>query len=399
MADLPVDRGATPGEATAVECISVSQQGTSAERPKALAYLCLQATREGQASFAHVRGIIGGLERRGWKISLFQPGYASATEAPGAARRALEFATTQIRLAGALRTVDLVYIRWHFAAFPVAALARLLRIPVVQEVNGPYEDLFIAWPATRRLSGFFRKLMRLQLMWADDVIAVTPQLAAWARTEGQRTSSSCVTNGADIEHFRPTAPDEARYSRGYVAFFGALARWQGVETMLEAVQRPDWPSNVPLLIAGHGAEQGRIEKAAEGGGVVYLGSLPYSEMPGFISGSLACLSVQNNEGGRSETGLFPLKVFEALACGVPVVVSDFPGQADVVRTHACGLVVPPESPDELAKAVLRLFSDSSARRAMGERGLAAVHEEYSWDRKAAETAEILAEVLRARVIS
>jgi glycosyltransferase involved in cell wall biosynthesis len=368
----------------------------STEKPKVLAYLCLQATREGQASFAHVRGIISGLERRGWEVSLFQPGCATATEAPGAVRRAWEFAATQIRLAGSLLSVDLLYIRWHFAAFPTAALARLLRIPVVQEVNGPYEDLFIAWPATRRLSGLFRLLMRLQLMWADDVIAVTPRLAAWASTEGRRTGSRCVTNGADIEHFKPTPSPKARYSDAYVAFFGALARWQGVGTMLEAVQRPEWPANVSLVIAGHGAEQVRIEKAADGDGVIYLGSLPYSAMPAFICGSLACLSVQNNEGGRSETGLFPLKVFEALACGVPVVVSDFPGQADVVRTHACGLVVPPENPDELAKAVSLLASDASARRAMGERGLAAVHGEYSWDRKAAETAEILAEVLRAR---
>lgn len=67
------------------------------------------------------------------------------------------------------------------------------------------------------------------------------------------------------------------------------------------------------------------------------------------------LSSQNNLGDRFSTGLSPLKMYETLACGVPIIVSDFPGQADLIRNGNCGLVIPPENEVSLAKAVSYLF--------------------------------------------
>ena len=61
-----------------------------------VAYLCLQATRQGQASFAHVHEIIAGLQARGWSVELEQPSYSSeGSRLPGALGRALEFYRVQ----------------------------------------------------------------------------------------------------------------------------------------------------------------------------------------------------------------------------------------------------------------------------------------------------------------
>ena len=56
---------------------------------------------------------------------------------------------------------------------------------------------------------------------------------------------------------------------------------------------------------------------------------------------------------------FGLVVLEAYAAGLPMVVSDLPGLADLVQSEKTGLVVPSESPDELAAALLRMFEDDA----------------------------------------
>lgn len=363
---------------------------------KRLAYLCLQATREGQASHAHVHEIIKGLQRRGWDVELFEPAYVSSTAPPGYLWRFWEFIRLQLKLWTSGK-VNVLYIRWHFATWLTALWARGRGVPVVQEVNGPYEDLFIAWPGTRRLARLFVWLMRSQLRWADAVIAVTPQLADWVRMERGRDGVFVVPNGANTELFHPGAAlgPGLHLRRPYVIFFGALARWQGVETMLVAAQHPAWPDEVDLVVVGDGVERGRVElAAARCSRVRYLGLQPYACIPGLVARSLAGLLPKSDPGGRaSTTGLFPLKLFETLACGVPAVVTDFPGVADLVREDDCGLVIPPEDPEALAQAVDYLHRHPDKRELMGRRGRELVEREHSWDRRAKDTDAVLDGVL------
>lgn len=369
---------------------------------KRLAYLCLQATREGQASYAHVHEIIKGLRRRGWHVELFEPSYAGSKKVAPPFRRLLEFLRVQTLLWRRAREerVDALYIRWHFASYPTALWARWRGIPVVQEVNGPYEDLFIAWPWTRRLSWLFILLMRSQLRMADAVITVTPQLASWVQKEADHSRVYVVPNGANTELFRPGAeldPALQVPAYPYVIFFGALAPWQGIQTMLKALEHPAWPEPVHLMIVGDGVERASVEEvASQTKRLVYLGPQPYSRMPGLIANAIAGLSPQNNKGQRASTGLFPLKLFETLACGVPVIVTDFPGMADLVRENRCGLVIPSDDPASLAQAVDYLYKHPEERRAMGLRGRKLVESEHSWDHRAALTEYVLEEVARNR---
>lgn len=366
-----------------------------------LAYLSLQATREGQASYAHVHEIIRGLEKRGWQVRLYEPSYAASSLTPGLLRRAWEFTAVQLRLFASMKSMkpDILYVRHHFASFPAVFLARLQGIPIALEVNGPYEDLFIAWPFTKRLAKLFVYMMRSQLRWADLVVAVTPQLAEWARSEGAKRVV-VIPNGANTEKFRPEAKlsGSINLPSKYVIFFGALAPWQGIDTILAAVENPRWPRDVKLVIVGDGIERKKVEAvASRTDRVRYLGLQPYDRMPGIVAGSLVALSLQSDRESRSSRGgLFPLKVFEALASGVPVIVSDFPGMADLVRNCGCGLVVPPEDPHSLAEAVNYLYRNSSVREAMGRRGRELISREHSWDKRAEQTHFALLSLKRAR---
>lgn len=359
-----------------------------------IAYLTLQATRQGQASYAHVHEIIRGLRNRGWRVELFEPSHSRIAEESGAIRRLIEFLRVQLLLWRNAKDVKAVYIRAHFGAFPTAVWAKLRGLPVVQEVNGPYQDLFAAWPSARPFAFLLKAMIRSSLKWADEVVAVTPQLGQWVANEVGRQNIRVVPNAANCSLFAPDAKSAYNLPKPYVVFFGALARWQGIDTLLAATQNERWPRSVTLVVVGDGAERRKVEDAArEYSNVRYLGKVPYADVPGIVANSLMAISPQSNLAGRAGTGLYPLKVFEALACGVPVIVTDFPGQADLVRTYECGLVVPPENPELLAEAVTRMYEDEETRREMGRRGRAAIVADHSWQHRADTIAQILENLL------
>jgi glycosyltransferase involved in cell wall biosynthesis len=93
---------------------------------------------------------------------------------------------------------------------------------------------------------------------------------------------------------------------------------------------------------------------------------------------------------------FGLPAAEAMACGTPVVASASGALPEVVETGGGGILVPPEDPDALAKAIATLAEQPDARCAMGARAPARIEAAYAWPRVAARTAEVYAEVLAER---
>jgi len=353
-----------------------------------LAYLTLQATQEGQAAHAHVYEIVRGLQRRGVEVTLFEPDYASNSR-PKPLRRLLEFVRVQLRVVRRLRRFDGIYVRSHFAALPLVVMAKLAGVATVQEINGPHSDLLLSYPWMHGLTALTRWAIRIQFRCAKALIGVTPQLATWAASEASHTVPSvAVPNGANVDLFRPGATGPRPVAPPYAIFFGALSRWQGLPVMLEAANHRDWPENVKLVIVGDGSEAGRV-RAAAGDRVVYLGKIPYGNMPAVIAGAMASLSAQNNLQGRSDTGLSPLKVYESMACGVPVIVSDLPGMADMVRETNTGVVIACDDAGALARAVATLHHAPQLRQEMGARARLVAVERHSWEKRASRTLRVL----------
>jgi glycosyltransferase involved in cell wall biosynthesis len=344
----------------------------------------------GSAAATHVHEICDGLIRRGYPVVLLAEHGGTRS---GIAGQLSRYARITMASLTKLGRADLVYFRAHFAGFLIALIARVLNKPTIQEINGVYAEAFVTHPHFARLTRALSWMQRQQYHWASALIAVTPQLVSWGAAQAGHARGYHVGNGANTERFRPDGPRTAR-ARPYVLFFGGMTRWHGIEVMLDAAGLPSWPQGVDLLLAGSVVDQSlkaRIENAPSN--VVWLDRVPQQDLPALIRGAVAALVPTVDPSGITAHGVTPLKLFEMLACGTPVIVSDFRGMADIVRSGPCGVVIPSGDAGALARAVAELASDPERARVMGAAGARLVAAEHSWDARAGETAEVIAKVL------
>jgi glycosyltransferase involved in cell wall biosynthesis len=332
--------------------------------------------------------MIDGLRGLGWNVDLLIVRLPDSDDT-GALRRGWAGVTTQLRLLVRRRRPDVLYLRHHVLGSLTILLGWVRRVPVVVEVNGPVDEIFTTWPIARHVRRIARWSMTIQLARAAAVIGVTDLLAEEARQHGAQLVR-VVPNGANTQRFRPGLDAMGGIEAPYACFFGSFAPWQGIGVMLEAVALPEWPQRLRLVMVGDGAERAAVTMAAaHNPQVIYLGRLEPDELARVVANAVVGLSPQHDPGGRLTTGLAPLKVYETLAAGVPVIVSDSPGVATEVAAHSCGMVVPPGDPMALAQAVADLVRDPVGARAMGERGRALVAQLHSWPARAAETGALL----------
>jgi glycosyltransferase involved in cell wall biosynthesis len=366
----------------------IEQAGSRAARR--LLYVSLQGARTGSAAGTHASAICQGLVSRGWQVEMLAPPHNGRVSI---ARRLIGWASVLLAGGRAAAGVSAIYVRSHPAALPLVLLARPLHVPVVQEVNGPYADYFIAHPWLKRLGALVRVMVRFQLRRAASVVTVTEGLAEWVTTEAPGVPVHIIPNGVDVDHFHPDAVPRGALPTRYAVFVGELAPWQGLVTVLAAAQSPVWPQEVSLVIAGDGQMRFAVEGASSDRPerVVYVGPVAHDEVPGLLAASL-CAIVSSRD--RAGSGVAPLKLFEAMAAGVPVVGTDVRDVAQVVEDAGCGFVVPAGDAQRLAAAVAQIAMDPQGAAVMGRRGRAAAVSIHSWDERAGRTTTALETALK-----
>lgn len=346
-----------------------------------LAYLSLEAPRQGHASYTHIHEMISALKGLGWTVTLFASEKGGASSRRRALARIMDYVRVQTRLVASLRRFDAVFVRSHPAALPVVLVARLLGIPVYQEVNGIDADLWISYPKLKICKTLISQLYRMQYKAADHLFCVTDGLALWALTFAGHDRISVVSNGANTDVFRPDGPKYEASCR-YFLFVGGFVRWHGIATMIEATRDAHWPHNTELWLAGDGIEREQVEAALGTAPIKWIPSVPYERVSEYLRGAIASICMIEDPEGRSSYGVAPLKLFEAMASGSPVIVSDLPFQAELVREVDCGIIVRVKDKTGLAKAAAVLAGDETMRRRLGARGADYVRHTASWPARA-----------------
>ncbi len=255
----------------------------------------------------------------------------------------------------------------------LAAVARLLY---------PRARYFQSIQTTQPHPAWHWALQRIVHHAAERIIAPSPSVANAARFwSGVPTSKiAIIPNAIDPADFPSgTGGPPVKNHRGlaaqatwHIGFIGRLDPIKRIPDLLQATA--NLPTNIHLHIFGQGNERNQIESTIERlrlqDRVTLHGAVP---RPQEALSQIDLLVLPSDAEG------FGLVLIEAMAANIPVVATNVPGIQDVVIDNQTGLLVPPRSPEQLARAIARVLNETSLRSHLIESAAADVRQRFTWD--------------------
>jgi len=213
--------------------------------------------------------------------------------------------------------------------------------------------------------------------------------------------------GVDNAAFRPGAGGErirkrlGLGERPVVVCVSRMVPRKGQDTLIRAWPRvlAGWSGAPPaagpvLLLVGDGPYRGELGRLAArtgvSGSVVFTGPVPAADLPAYYdAGNVFAMPCRTRRGGLDVEGL-GIVYLEASATGLPVVGGDSGGAPDAILNGETGYVVAGGDDAAVADRITRLLADPAGAAAMGEKGMAWIEREWTWDLVAARLQRIMA---------
>jgi glycosyltransferase involved in cell wall biosynthesis len=305
---------------------------------------------------------------------------------------------------------EVIYAREFYAVLVALPPRLLFKRKLVYEINGlaSEEQKLRGDSLMNRIFPFLLKMGEmLAAKCSNLVVSVTPQISTFliGHFHCKSDKIKVVENGVNVRRFYPINDiallREWRKKVGIeedevvVIFVGNIAPWQGVNILVESAFRLLAENKgLKFLIVGDGILKRTLVKKAEDSKwpeeIIFLGMRPYEEIPFLINIADICVAPFINERNR-KTGVSPLKIFEYMACGKPVVASRIEGLEFIEKENA-GQLVEPDDAINLASGLQDLVRNTNKRIEMGRRGLGIARETFSWDFRAIEISKILSTI-------
>ncbi|MFH2066625.1 MAG: glycosyltransferase family 4 protein [Pseudomonadota bacterium] len=280
---------------------------------------------------------------------------------------------------------DFIYSRYALFTFSSVLCARLMRIPIILEVNTPYAH---AWKQYDTM--YFFHLACIIEKWclknATHLITVTGPLKNFVSYQYQVPPAkiSVMHNGVDLNVFGMEKADPESIRRKYnlpdvptVGFIGALRKWHGIDLLIENTLRviEECPE-AQFVIVGEGeleeeyknfvSDHNLFEK------IIFTGFIPHEDVPGMIATMDIGLMPNSNAYGS------PMKVFEYMAMQKPVIAPMIPTLEEIVDNGYNGILFDPSKSENLGQSIIQLLKNESLRKLMGERAQQKIINQFTW---------------------
>lgn len=284
-----------------------------------------------------------------------------------------------------------------------AFIAKILKIPYIVEVNG----LFLDELKSGHFPGIYLKICsfneKRNYNLAKKVIVVTKGIKEEIINLYSILDDKIivVNNGANVDLFCPVSQIEAKNklkldpSKIYLCFVGNCAPWQGVEYLIKASPLVlKKKSNTGFLIVGDGVMKNQwmklVDELEVSNNFYFIGSIPYELVPIYINASDICVVPKK----PIKSGYSPLKLYEYMACGKPIIATNTDG-FELLEESNAGILIDPENSTEFANSIIMLLNNPKLMSHMGENGRRYVVEKHTWDNIAKQIINICNDVVKS----
>ena len=277
------------------------------------------------------------------------------------------------------------------ACVPVAIAKTLYRCPVVLSLQDILPEAavqtgLITHPLAIKV---FEQLEKFAYASATKISVITPSFAKNLVGKGVPISKmECISNWVDVGFVRPLPKEDNAFRRAYglagkfvVLYSGNIARTQGVRTIIRTASQMQDNQDIQFIIVGEESQLVELNELCEELSVQNVKLLPFvpdDQFPEMLAAADVSLIMQK----RNVVGFnMPSKTQKIMASGRPVIAS-VPANgsaAEAIRQSGSGLIVEPESPTELAKAIEVLYHDPEQSAELSRRGRQFAIDNYSFD--------------------
>lgn len=174
-----------------------------------------------------------------------------------------------------------------------------------------------------------------------------------------------------------------------LVYAGQLYEWKGVDTLVAALAH--LPGVRLVVVGGDEVNLPRVQALADShapGRVHFTGTVPHDQVPRHLAAADVIVLPNSGKQEISQRYTSPLKLFEAMAAERPIVASDLPSLAEVLRHGETAWMVPADDPAALAEGLDHVLGDEALGARLAGAARAEV-DQYSWDARARTVATFL----------
>ena len=280
---------------------------------------------------------------------------------------------------------------------PACIVLKLLGRRIVYDVHEDYplQILHKHWlPAALRrpLAGFMRAIEFVAAGLFDAIVCANPKA-----TERFPPRKTVLVRNFPIPS-ELVAPSSTAYARRLESFVyvGGIAAIRGAGQMVEAIRLMPGHHAVRLDLAGSfspASLEGELRSLPGWERVHYHGWASRAQVAGLLGGARAGLVVLQPT--QNYPDAYPVKMFEYMAAGLPVIASDFPLWRGIVDGAGCGLLVDPTDTAAIARAMQWILEHPVESEEMGRRGRLAVENRYNWSKESETLLRLYARLMDA----
>lgn len=197
---------------------------------------------------------------------------------------------------------------------------------------------------------------------------------------GKNRRHRVIYGGVDLARYPARAARPEPAHDGSAVFLGRVLPHKGIHVLIEGL-----PPGVPLHVVGPEPDPvyaARLRELAQGKDVRFHGALPDAEVIALLGRAMALVhpTPVDAAGSAGANELFGLALVEAMACGAPVVASDAASLPEIVEPEANGVLVPPNRPEAIREAILRLRDDPVLWQRLSAGARRTVEEKFTWEK-------------------